>query len=127
MAAALALAAADECAQLNIQVHGGIGFTWEHDAHLYLRRATALEAVRRRRGGRARRHRPGARRGPARVRTIDLPPEAEPMRDEVRAFAERVKGLDTADRARGADRDRLRACRTGPSRGGATPARWSSS
>ena len=35
----------DECAQLNIQVHGGIGFTWEHDAHLYLRRATALAAV----------------------------------------------------------------------------------
>jgi hypothetical protein len=30
------------------------------------------------------------------VRTIDLPPEAEPMRDEVRAFAERVKGLDAA-------------------------------
>jgi alkylation response protein AidB-like acyl-CoA dehydrogenase len=23
----------------NIQVHGGIGFTWEHDAHLYFRRA----------------------------------------------------------------------------------------
>jgi alkylation response protein AidB-like acyl-CoA dehydrogenase len=23
----------------NIQVHGGIGFTWEHDAHLFLRRA----------------------------------------------------------------------------------------
>jgi alkylation response protein AidB-like acyl-CoA dehydrogenase len=23
----------------NIQVHGGIGYTWEHDAHLYLRRA----------------------------------------------------------------------------------------
>jgi len=22
-----------------IQVHGGIGFTWEHDAHLYWRRA----------------------------------------------------------------------------------------
>ncbi len=44
-AAALALVAADECANLNIQVHGGIGFTWEHDAHLYLRRATALEAV----------------------------------------------------------------------------------
>src|SRR5580704_5523933 len=39
MAAALALGAGDECAQLNIQVHGGIGFTWEHDAHLYLRRA----------------------------------------------------------------------------------------
>jgi len=23
----------------NIQVHGGIGFTWEHDAHLYFKRA----------------------------------------------------------------------------------------
>jgi alkylation response protein AidB-like acyl-CoA dehydrogenase len=27
------------CAAQNIQVHGGIGFTWEHDAHLYFRRA----------------------------------------------------------------------------------------
>ena len=87
MAAALALAAGDECAQLNIQVHGGIGFTWEHDAHLYLRRATALEGARRRRGGRPRRHRPGAGRHARASRTIDLPPEAEPMRDEVRAFA----------------------------------------
>jgi alkylation response protein AidB-like acyl-CoA dehydrogenase len=26
-------------AAINIQVHGGIGFTWEHPAHLYLRRA----------------------------------------------------------------------------------------
>ena len=24
-----------------IQVHGGIGFTWEHDAHLFLRRAAS--------------------------------------------------------------------------------------
>ena len=39
------LPAADLCANLNIQVHGGIGFTWEHDAHLYLRRATALVAI----------------------------------------------------------------------------------
>ena len=28
-------------AATNIQVHGGIGFTWEHPAHLYLRRARA--------------------------------------------------------------------------------------
>ena len=45
MAATLAVPAADLDAQLNIQVHGGIGFTWEHDAHLYLRRATAIEAL----------------------------------------------------------------------------------
>ncbi|MWA03602.1 acyl-CoA dehydrogenase [Actinomadura sp. LD22] len=29
----------------NIQNHGGIGFSWEHDAHLYLKRATVLAAA----------------------------------------------------------------------------------
>jgi alkylation response protein AidB-like acyl-CoA dehydrogenase len=29
----------------NIQVHGGIGFTWEHDAHLYFRRAKSSELL----------------------------------------------------------------------------------
>ena len=29
----------------NIQVHGGIGFTWEHDAHLYYRRAKSAELM----------------------------------------------------------------------------------
>jgi alkylation response protein AidB-like acyl-CoA dehydrogenase len=29
----------------NIQVHGGIGFTWEHDAHVYFRRAKASEVM----------------------------------------------------------------------------------
>ena len=29
----------------NIQIHGGIGFTWEHDAHLYFRRARADEQL----------------------------------------------------------------------------------
>jgi alkylation response protein AidB-like acyl-CoA dehydrogenase len=28
-----------------IQVHGGIGFTWEHDLHLYLKRAKASEVT----------------------------------------------------------------------------------
>jgi alkylation response protein AidB-like acyl-CoA dehydrogenase len=28
-----------------IQVHGGIGFTWEYDLHLYFKRAKALEAM----------------------------------------------------------------------------------
>jgi alkylation response protein AidB-like acyl-CoA dehydrogenase len=27
------------CAAENIQIHGGIGFTWEHPAHLYFKRA----------------------------------------------------------------------------------------
>ena len=29
----------------NIQIHGGIGFTWEHDAHLYYRRAKSTELM----------------------------------------------------------------------------------
>jgi alkylation response protein AidB-like acyl-CoA dehydrogenase len=37
--AALAVAAS------NIQVHGGIGFTWEHDAHLYLKRAKSSQLL----------------------------------------------------------------------------------
>ena len=34
-----------KCAGENIQIHGGIGFTWEHDAHLYFKRARALQAL----------------------------------------------------------------------------------
>jgi alkylation response protein AidB-like acyl-CoA dehydrogenase len=31
------------CAAENIQIHGGIGFTWEHPAHLYFTRAKSSE------------------------------------------------------------------------------------
>ncbi len=45
LAARTALATATEaaftCAGQSIQVHGGIGFTWEHTAHLYFKRARA--------------------------------------------------------------------------------------
>ncbi|WP_063042742.1 acyl-CoA dehydrogenase family protein [Nocardia pseudovaccinii] len=45
IAAAISLDAAVETAKDCIQVLGGIGFTWEHDAHFYLRRATALRQL----------------------------------------------------------------------------------
>lgn len=32
----------DECAKENIQTHGGMGFTWEFDCHMYFRRAKSL-------------------------------------------------------------------------------------
>src|SRR3954470_15699925 len=93
VAATVAGQAAYVCANLNQQVHGGIGMTWEHDAHLYLRRATVLRALL---DGDA-----AAvdvtdlvRRGVKRGRSIDLPPEAEAIRTEVRGFVERVKDLD---------------------------------
>ena len=33
------------CAAETIQIHGGIGFTWEHDAHLYFKRAKTDELL----------------------------------------------------------------------------------
>lgn len=47
--AALAKVQASEalshCAARMIQLHGGIGFTWEHDAHLYFKRARATTTL----------------------------------------------------------------------------------
>ncbi|NED62502.1 acyl-CoA dehydrogenase, partial [Streptomyces sp. SID10244] len=40
-AATVAVSAFQGNAKCNIQIHGGIGFTWEHDAHILLRRAAA--------------------------------------------------------------------------------------
>jgi 3-oxochol-4-en-24-oyl-CoA dehydrogenase len=93
LAATSAVPAADFTAQLNIQVHGGIGFTWEHDAHLYLRRATAIEALIDAEAA-AIDVTDLVRRGVTRVRSIDLPPEAEPIRESVLAFVDEVGDLD---------------------------------
>jgi alkylation response protein AidB-like acyl-CoA dehydrogenase len=105
VAATLAAPAADLCANLNTQVHGGIAITWEHDAHLYMRRATTLlhylDA-------------PGAaveltdltRCGVAREKAVELPPEADAIREEVRSFAQRIKDLP-------ADEQRTRLIETG--------------
>ncbi|MFC5751620.1 acyl-CoA dehydrogenase family protein [Actinomadura rugatobispora] len=45
LAQATASEALDRIAYENVQVHGGIGFTWEHRAHLYARRATSTRAL----------------------------------------------------------------------------------
>lgn len=34
-----------KCAGDMIQLHGGIGFTWEHDAHLFFKRARAIQSM----------------------------------------------------------------------------------
>jgi alkylation response protein AidB-like acyl-CoA dehydrogenase len=97
IAAALAVPTAVQNAQLNIQVHGGIGFTWEHDAHLYLRRAAAISALIDAEAAAA--DVTGlARRGVRRAASVDLPPEAEQIRAEVRTEVERLR--DTGDDAR---------------------------
>src|SRR4029079_1099053 len=97
VAAALAVPAADECANLGMQVHGGIGFTWEHDCHIYLRRATAIGAVLDADDAAAGVTALTAK-GVRRERTVDLPPEADAIRDAVRAFAQSLDGLGDEDR-----------------------------
>ncbi|WP_314221094.1 acyl-CoA dehydrogenase family protein [Streptomyces zaehneri] len=45
IAAAYCADAFTHAAKENIQIHGGIGCTWEHDAHLHLRRAKSSEQL----------------------------------------------------------------------------------
>jgi alkylation response protein AidB-like acyl-CoA dehydrogenase len=45
VAASLAAEAYDRAAREFIHLHGGMGFTWEHDAHLYLRRARTSQTL----------------------------------------------------------------------------------
>ncbi len=48
-AVSVAKVAAGDCQRLlskeGIQIHGGIGYTWEHDMHLYVKRAKSLEPL----------------------------------------------------------------------------------
>ena len=101
VAAALAFPAYARNAELNIQVHGGIGFTFEHDAHLHLRRALVTAALL---GGDAPARdvfdRTAA--GAVRENSLDLPPEAKELRTRVRADAAEMAALDNK-----AQRDKL--------------------
>ncbi len=101
VAAALAFPAYSRNAELNIQVHGGIGFTWEHDAHLHLRRALVASALF---GGDAPARdvfdRTAA--GAVRENSLDLPPEAEELRTRIHAEAAEIAALD-----KDAQRDKL--------------------
>jgi 3-oxochol-4-en-24-oyl-CoA dehydrogenase len=92
IAAVLAGSAAVENANLNIQVHGGIGFTWEHDAHLYLRRAAAIAAVLRTEQA-AIEITDLVRRDVRRAAAVDLPPEAEAIRAAIGPDVARLRDL----------------------------------
>jgi len=96
-AAVLAVPAAVGNANLNIQVHGGIGFTWEHDAHLYLRRAAAIAAVLDTEQA-AIEVTDLVRRGVRRAAAIELPPEAEPIRAAVGPDVARLRELTGEER-----------------------------
>jgi alkylation response protein AidB-like acyl-CoA dehydrogenase len=97
IAATIAPDAFLRCAKDCIQVLGGIGFTWEHDAHLYLKRAMSLVALT---GGDrtwAPRVTTLARAGERRSLDLDLPSEAEPMRATVRAELAELTAHDKSE------------------------------
>ncbi|CAM5287876.1 MULTISPECIES: acyl-CoA dehydrogenase [Streptomyces] len=98
VAGAVSVEAAFVTAKDCIQVLGGIGFTWEHDAHLALRRAQTLRstlgptAAWRRRVARL------ALDGSRRTLGVELPPEAETVRESIRAELRTAAALDGAER-----------------------------
>ncbi|BBZ59280.1 acyl-CoA dehydrogenase FadE22 [Mycolicibacterium monacense] len=93
MAAGHALPAYQRVALQNVQVHGGIGYTWEHDAHLYIRRATVLQAFAGDQDALRDRVIELQSRGVRRGHSVDLPPEAEQYRQAAEDFRAE---LDTA-------------------------------
>uniref|UniRef100_A0AAU3H2Z3 Acyl-CoA dehydrogenase n=1 Tax=Streptomyces sp. NBC_01401 TaxID=2903854 RepID=A0AAU3H2Z3_9ACTN len=81
-----------------IQVLGGIGFTWEHDAHLALRRAQTLRIAL---GPTASWRRRVARLtldGVRRELGVELPPETESEREGIRAELRAAAALDGKER-----------------------------
>jgi alkylation response protein AidB-like acyl-CoA dehydrogenase len=85
-ATAVGLPAYLACATDNIQVHGGIGFTWEHDAHLHLRRASSLVALFGPVGAARREVDRLSGDRPPELEGVDLSHEGAALRDELRAF-----------------------------------------
>ncbi|WP_326744254.1 acyl-CoA dehydrogenase [Streptomyces sp. NBC_00121] len=93
LAAGTALDAAYSCAKDCIQILGGIGFTWEHDAHLHLRRAVVARQLL----GAGDAHRLRAARlaegGARRELSLELPAEAARHRAEARETVAAARGL----------------------------------
>ncbi|TDK93985.1 acyl-CoA dehydrogenase [Mycobacterium paragordonae] len=98
VAATLAPAAAQRGTQDCIQVHGGIGFTWEHDTNVYYRRALLLAACFGRASEYPQRVVDTATTTGMRAVDIDLDPATEQLRTEIRAEVAAFKDMDRAER-----------------------------
>jgi len=98
VAGTLAPAAAQHCAQDCIQVHGGIGFTWEHDAGVYYRRAIVLAACFGRAADYPEQVIKVATTTGMRSIDIDLDPDTEKLREEIRAEVAALKSIPREER-----------------------------
>ena len=96
----LSLDAAFDNAKDCIQVLGGIGFTWEHDAHLYLKRAMALRSLLGPASGWRQQVGALALGGVRRRLAVDLGPAADTVRAEIATFVDEVKELDASEQRR---------------------------
>ncbi len=85
VAGVIALDAAVSCAHDLIQVLGGVGYTWEHDAHLYYRRALSLRALLGPSAAGAERAAALALGGARRRLSVELAAEGQEVRDRIRA------------------------------------------
>ncbi|HUJ06334.1 MAG TPA: acyl-CoA dehydrogenase [Streptosporangiaceae bacterium] len=98
VAGVVALDAAEDAANDCIQTLGGIGYTWDHDAHLYYRRAMSLRALL----GRSARWREQVARaamaGAMTPATVQLPDGDAEFRAEVRTELAEIRRLTGRDR-----------------------------
>ncbi|WP_343708167.1 acyl-CoA dehydrogenase [Mycobacterium sp.] len=98
VAATLAPAAAQRCTQDCIQVHGGIGFTWEHDTNVYYRRALVIAAGFGRKTAYPQRVVDTATGTGMRNLDIDLDPDTAKLRAEIRAEVAGLKEIPREER-----------------------------
>jgi len=98
VAAALAPDIAVRCGADCIQVHGGIGYTYEHDAHLYYRRALTLRALLGEPAEWATALAEQAVAGVRRPVELQLGEDAAPVRDAIRAEIQAIAALSGKER-----------------------------
>ena len=98
--AVVAIDAAVSCSHECIQVLGGIGYTWEHEAHLYYRRAMSLRALLGPSDEWARRVAKLAMSGTRRPVNVELPEAEAALRSAVRADLAEIAALTGAERTR---------------------------
>jgi alkylation response protein AidB-like acyl-CoA dehydrogenase len=97
VAGSIMLEGATKVAKTCVQIHGGIGFTWEHDAHLYLRRALSQRALFGIGPDMSQHVIDLVKSGVRRTLSGELPEEAEVLRAEFHALAQKAASLEGSD------------------------------
>ncbi|WP_030451200.1 acyl-CoA dehydrogenase [Herbidospora cretacea] len=92
--------AAVQCAKDAIQTFGGIGYTYEHDAHFYFRRALTIRALTGSSADWKERVAALSLAGVSREMRLDLPEDAEPLRERIRGELAEIVPLEGAEQKR---------------------------